>query len=423
MMRFWWFLFIVSFSLGCRKKDKGVPEAVPLTPVELTGVVVSTSQVDLSWVDKSTNESGFRIQRKSGGANFSDIATVGKDVTGYSDKGLTPGTTYTYRVYAYNNAGSSPSYTNELTVSTWGPAVLTTAAVSAVSGTTCESGGNITSDGGSPIVARGVVWGTTANPTISLSTKTSDGLGAGSFLSKIAGLAENTTYYIRAYATNSSGTFYGNELTFKTLAFESGSISNPGTPNPYPFPSAANGGYIALGSFGVQTRFSVSMWVNPAPTQYAQAIILDASHGGSANWVLQTLNSGSSWGWGNREFKLTPNTWQHLLMTYDNGNRKVFVNGVEVLSWYQLISYSGSPSLYLGNWLEGGRRFSGAVDELYITRDIQQNANFTPPLIVASPSANTIGLWRFEEGSGASTKELVSGTSSAIGSWIWSSRK
>jgi hypothetical protein len=79
------------------------------------------------------------------------------------------------------------------------------------------SGGNITSDGGASITARGVVWSTAQNPTIALSTKTSNGTGVGNFVSNISGLTPNTTYYVRAYATNSMGTAYGNEITFTTM--------------------------------------------------------------------------------------------------------------------------------------------------------------------------------------------------------------
>jgi uncharacterized protein (TIGR02145 family) len=74
--------------------------------------------VDLSWTDKSTNESGFKIQRKTGTQTFADIGTTGKDVTIYSDKALTAGTTYTYRVYSYNNTGASPTYSNEVSIAT-----------------------------------------------------------------------------------------------------------------------------------------------------------------------------------------------------------------------------------------------------------------------------------------------------------------
>ena len=81
-----------------------------------------------------------------------------------------------------------------------------------ISGTTVETGGVISSDGGSAITLRGVCWATTQNPTIAYDT-TINGSGTGSFSSVINNL-EVTTYYLRAYATNSKGTGYGDELSF-----------------------------------------------------------------------------------------------------------------------------------------------------------------------------------------------------------------
>jgi uncharacterized protein (TIGR02145 family) len=92
---------------------------------------------------------------------------------------------------------------------------LTTATVSAITQTSAISGGNVTGDGGAAVTARGVCWGTSQSPTTG-SSKTSDGTGTGTFTSSITGLTANTTYYVRAYATNSEGTSYGNEVSFPT---------------------------------------------------------------------------------------------------------------------------------------------------------------------------------------------------------------
>lgn len=93
---------------------------------------------------------------------------------------------------------------------------LTTTEVISISNYTAKSGGKITSDAGSTIISRGVCWSETANPTIA-SNKTVDGGGIGSFTSLITGLNAETTYYVRAYATNSDGTAYGSTYQFKTL--------------------------------------------------------------------------------------------------------------------------------------------------------------------------------------------------------------
>lgn len=94
---------------------------------------------------------------------------------------------------------------------------LTTAPIGALAHSSATSGGTITSTGLGDIITRGLVWSTLSNPTIVLATKTTDGSGMGSFTSTITGLTPETTYYVRAYATNSFGTIYGAEVSFTTL--------------------------------------------------------------------------------------------------------------------------------------------------------------------------------------------------------------
>ena len=99
---------------------------------------------------------------------------------------------------------------------------LTTTIPSSITTTSTSSGGNISNDGGAAITARGVVWSTNSNPTIPSLTKTTDGIGSGVFTSAISGLAANTAYHVRSYATNSVGTAYGNDLIFNTLQNSNG---------------------------------------------------------------------------------------------------------------------------------------------------------------------------------------------------------
>jgi hypothetical protein len=129
--------------------------------------------------------------------------------------GLTPVTTYYIRAYATNSVGTA--YGNEVTFTTLATIpTLTTNAVSAITSATATSGGAVSTDGGAEITAKGVCWSMSQNPTITDNT-TSDGSGTGSFISSITGLTPITTYYVRAYATNSVGTAYGNEINFTTL--------------------------------------------------------------------------------------------------------------------------------------------------------------------------------------------------------------
>jgi hypothetical protein len=102
-------------------------------------------------------------------------------------------------------------------VSTVYPTIAATTTVSNISFFSATSGGNITSDNGQSIVQKGVCWSTSTNPTISLSSKTTEGSGAGSFTSDINSLLDTTQYYVRSYATNNLGvTVYGAETFFLT---------------------------------------------------------------------------------------------------------------------------------------------------------------------------------------------------------------
>lgn len=127
---------------------------------------------------------------------------------------LMPNTTYYVRAFTITLFGTY--YGNEVSFKTITlPPTLTTNAVSAITTSSANGGGNISSDGGASVTERGVCWSTSANPTIA-NSKTSNGTGTGLFTSSITGLTSASTYYVRAYATNSVGTAYGNQISFKT---------------------------------------------------------------------------------------------------------------------------------------------------------------------------------------------------------------
>lgn len=101
---------------------------------------------------------------------------------------------------------------------------VTTTSVSEVTSTGAMTGGNVTDGGTSTVLSRGVCLSTKSNPVIETDFKTSDGNGNGSFTSALTNLTPSTKYFVRAYATNGSGTTYGQELSFTTL---SGEITPP----------------------------------------------------------------------------------------------------------------------------------------------------------------------------------------------------
>lgn len=97
------------------------------------------------------------------------------------------------------------------------PPSVTTATITSISETSATGGGNVTGQGDSEVTGRGLCWSTSANPTIT-GSKTTDGTGTGEFTSQLTGLTPGTLYYVRAYATNSDGTNYGDEVTFTTAS-------------------------------------------------------------------------------------------------------------------------------------------------------------------------------------------------------------
>jgi hypothetical protein len=142
---------------------------------------------------------------------------------------------------------------------------VTTNVISEITLTSAKTGGVIADVGGG-VTARGVCWSTLPNPTIDLSTKTSDGTGTGAFVSDMKNLAMGTTYYVRSYVVSSQGVLYGNEQKFTTLSppvpaipnggFEapviSGFVMNP-QPNVWTFTGGGAGMQANGSAFGAKT--------------------------------------------------------------------------------------------------------------------------------------------------------------------------
>jgi hypothetical protein len=120
----------------------------------------------------------------------------------------------TYYIKAWAKTEIDTTYADPKSFTTLcGVSTITTTTATSLTATTAVSGGVITGDGGPAITSRGVCWSTSQNPTTA-NSKTVDATGTGTFTSNITGLQPGQTYYVRAYATNSIRTFYGNSETF-----------------------------------------------------------------------------------------------------------------------------------------------------------------------------------------------------------------
>jgi len=208
-------------------------EKEPNPPTLTTASVSAITQTSATSGGSITSDGGAKITARGVCWNTSQNPTIAHNKTSDGQgsgsftsniTGLTPGTEYYVRAYATNEAGTS--YGNQQTFTTGDvllPTVTTTAA-SSVTLTSAVSGGNVTDDGGADITARGVCWSTSENPTTD-DSKTEDGTGTGSFTSDLTNLTPGTDYYVRAYATNSTGTAYGNQETFTTVALELATVT------------------------------------------------------------------------------------------------------------------------------------------------------------------------------------------------------
>lgn len=133
----------------------------------------------------------------------------------YTLTGLSDGTQYNWRAYAINAKGVSYSENRVFTTLKITVPTVSTTAISNVTTSSANSGGNVTAANNGTITERGIVYSTSANPTV-LDTKITTGGTTGSFISSMTGLSSNTTYYVRAYAINEKGPGYGTQQTFTT---------------------------------------------------------------------------------------------------------------------------------------------------------------------------------------------------------------
>ena len=212
------FISLISIMVlvqGCKKATVSELTTTAISEVTLTTAVSG---------GKITSDGGEDILQKGvcwsttqSPTIASSITNDGNGSTAYTSNliDLTAGTPYYVRAYATNSVGTA--YGNEVTFATHEitGAVLNTTEVTTVTSVSAVAGGNITDAGGGTITARGICWGTSPNPTIT-DNKTTSGTGPGIFTGTLTELTDGTTYYYRAYATNNSGTTYGQELHFIT---------------------------------------------------------------------------------------------------------------------------------------------------------------------------------------------------------------
>lgn len=168
--------------------------------------------------------------------------------------------------------------------------VVVTGTISNITGVTADCGGEVTSDGGAVVYYRGVCWSTSQNPTTN-DSRTTDGPGTGTFTSNLTNLTPGTTYYVRAYATNTAGTSYGNQISFTTpLAptITTSSVTNVGVT------TAQCGGIVTNDGGAAITARGVCWSTSPAPTT-SNSTTFDSTGAGAFVSMISGLTSGTTY--------------------------------------------------------------------------------------------------------------------------------
>ena len=315
-----------------------------------------------------------------------------------SISGLTSGTTYYVRAYVVNSSGTA--YGNEIIFTTMSAPTVTTTAVTSIAATTASSGGTVTATGGAAITAQGVCWSTSTAPTTA-NSKTIDGTTT-PFSSSITGLINGTTYYVRAYATNSIGTSYGNEISFTatTPAFVttglklnldasttssypgsgttwtdiSGSGNNGTLVNGPTYNSANNGSisfdgvddYVNCGTPSISVgKITVSAWVKINSGSRFQHIV-DSS---SDSWHLAILNDNRPYFFNGSSYHtaapiLEVNKW-YLITGVQGTTLDIYINGVLGQSIATNANVT-TNNINIGRWQLYSRPLNGNIAQVLI---------------------------------------------------------
>lgn len=339
---------IVLFFAGCKKDDileEGeVLYKFAVTTNNITDIKSTTAQcggdVSLTSVDGLKVTARGVCWSTKPNPTINDNKTSDGSGTGSFTSNLinlNANTTYYVRAYATNEKGTS--YGEEKSFTTLvneSMPVVTTNEITDITQTTATCGGTVTSDGGANVTARGVCWSTSQNPTIS-NSHTTDGNGTGSFTSNITGLTANTTYYVRAYATNEKGTSYGEEKSFETLNYEyvdlglpSGlkwATCNVGASSPEDY-----GNYYAWGETETKTEYTQdnSLTHELSISELQSQGYIDGSGNFAPSHDAARANWGSSWRMPTKEEQqeLIDNcTWTWTTQNGKNGHKVTGPNG------------------------------------------------------------------------------------------------
>ena len=303
--------YVRAYAIQSGKEMYSVNEVSLVTntvvlPSVVTSAITNVGKNSATAGGNVTNDGGASVTERGVVYGTSQNPTVAdNNVSSGNGKGaytcnltnLQEATTYYVRAYAINEKGTA--YGEEVSFTTSKEILLpsvTTSTITQVSETTAVAGGNVTSDGGASVTERGVCIATVSNPTTSHSKITAAG-GTGTFTCAITGLQEGTTYFVRAYATNSKGTAYGEQVSFTTAVTISLPSVTTSTITQITTTTAVAGGNVTSdGGASVSERGVVySLLANPAITDLSSTIVRSGNGTGAFTCNLSNLQAGTTY--------------------------------------------------------------------------------------------------------------------------------
>jgi uncharacterized protein (TIGR02145 family) len=287
---------VVTFSTTI---DVKVPQ---LTTAPITGLAYNTAT---SGGTIATNggaaitTSGICWSKTNNTPTLADSTKAGTTASGsftFVMNNLDENTTYYVRAFATNSAGTGygdvVTFTTPVNVTL---PLLTTATITGITYNSATSGGTITADGGGVITASGICWSKTNNPPTILDSKVEGTTATGSFASVMNSLEENTTYYVRAFATNSAGTGYGNVVTFTTLVNITSPVLTTATTTNISFTTATSGGTITTNGGAAITASGVCWSKTNNPPTIADSKISGTTASGSFSSAMTNLEQSTTY--------------------------------------------------------------------------------------------------------------------------------
>ena len=381
---------IVSF-----KTTSTAPSVVTVGSSELSATSAELSGEVTDDNGEIITERGFVWMKGSGTPTTSSSKLTADGTMGAFTATLTdllPNQVYSFRSYAINSKGTSYGEVMTFEIQVDLPTV-TTNKVTDITDFSAVSGGNVTVDGGADILAKGIVWSRSKNPTVDLETKTDEGTGLDSFTSTMSNLTSGSTYYVRAYATNVAGTGYGEEMEFKTtgeapyIALEAANCFIVSFSETYSFKTVKGNSSESVGdvasaevlweSFGTSETPSAGSLIASVAAESGSIVfgVADPYREGNAVIAAKDASGTILWSW-------------HIWLT-DEPEGQVYYNNAGTMMDRNLGATSATPGDVgaLGLLYQWGRKdpFLGSSS---ISSNVEAKSTITWPSAVSSDSSN-----------------------------------